>query len=326
VVGTLSASVVIPSYNNASVLAETLLALKEQTVPPDQFEVIIIDDGSTDATEQVVTDLALPHSFRYIRQSNQGAAVARNHGASRAGGDLLVFLDSDVMPDAILLEEHLKSHRRHDRALVVGRTRALAATDFDLFYSVLAEEVFSHDQGNEELQVTFQEALSRNLSLRRESFIEIGDFDVDFPRSGYEDVEFAYRASQLGFDVIYSPTASGVHHHTGTLEEVGRHMYNYQASAVLLMKKHPEIKGRIRHLRDKGPIHWQQDTWRLIVRKVVRRALALPPSFWLMKRTTSAVERWYPSPSLLRFMYWQVLGSYLFLGYREGLRRHGVSS
>jgi glycosyltransferase involved in cell wall biosynthesis len=322
-VGNLSASVVIPSYNNGHLLSMGLPALVQQTVPAGEFEVLVVDDGSTDDTQDRFISLSLPESFRYIRQSNQGAAVARNRGAADARGDILVFLDSDVVPDPTLLEEHLTSHRVHDHVLTVGKTRALPAQHFDLFYQVLGEDVFAFDQGDEEKQVTFQEVLSRNFSLPRESFFEVGGFDQEFPRSGFEDIEFAYRATQLGFDVVYNPRAAGDHHHTGTLSDVSRWMYNYQASAALLMKKHPEIRGQIRHLRDKEPIQWGRDDLDLVVRKLVRKGLALPPAMWLVERAVSVVERWYPSPPLLRFLYWQVLGSHLFCGFRDGLKRYG---
>jgi glycosyltransferase involved in cell wall biosynthesis len=322
-VGSLSASVVIPSYNNGHLLSMGLPALVQQTVPAGEFEVLVVDDGSTDDTQDRFISLSLPESFRYIRQSNQGAAVARNRGAADARGDILVFLDSDVVPDPTLLEEHLTSHRVHDHVLTVGKTRALPAQHFDLFYQVLGEDVFAFDQGDEEKQVTFQEVLSRNFSLPRESFFEVGGFDQEFPRSGFEDIEFAYRATQLGFDVVYNPRAAGDHHHTGTLSDVSRWMYNYQASAALLMKKHPEIRGQIRHLRDKEPIQWGRDDLDLVVRKLVRKGLALPPAMWLVERAVSVVERWYPSPPLLRFLYWQVLGSHLFCGFRDGLKRYG---
>lgn len=321
-VGNLNASVVVPCFNNALLLAKGLPALARQTVPTGDFEVIVVDDGSTDGTAALVASLGLPESFRYVRQENRGAAAARNRGASEARGQILVFLDSDVIPDAALLQEHLESHRCYDRALVVGQTRALPAEGLGEFYKVLGDTVFSFDQGNEEKQVTFQQVLSRNLSLRRESFFEIGGFDRDFPRSGFEDVEFAYRAARLSFSLVYNPRASGAHHHTGTLREVGRHMCNYQTSAALLMKKHPEIRGQILHLRDKEPIRWRHDNLGLIMRKLMRQTLSLRPSVWLMERAISVFERWYPSPSLLRLMYWQVLGSYLFSGFREGLRRH----
>jgi GT2 family glycosyltransferase len=303
----------------------SLSALTRQTLPSDRFEVMVVDDGSSDHTQDVVAGLRLPRSFRYIRQSNQGAAVARNRGGAQAAGDVLVFLDSDLIPDETLLQEHLESQRRYQQALVVGRSRALEVDGSDLFYEVLGNNLFALDEGDEEKLLTFQEVLTRNMSLRRECFLELGGFDEDFPRSGYEDIEFAYRATQLGFNVVYNPKAAGEHHHTGTLDEVSQHLYNYQMSAVLLMTKHPEIKGQVRHLRDKEPIQWGRDDLRLVGRKLARQTISLRSSVWVMQRAISALERWYPSGSLLRLMYWQVLGSYLFSGFRDGLKRYGLS-
>lgn len=320
--GGLSASVVIPCYNNAPVLARCLRALQRQTIPCQTFEVIIVDDGSTDDTQDAVARLGLPDSFKYVRQDNSGAAAARNRGARLARQDVLVFLDSDVIPDAPLLEAHLNCHRLYPRALVVGQTRSVPPERPDPFYDVLGPEVFAFDEGTEEKPLDFQQILSRNLSMPRTAFHEIGGFDEDFPRSGFEDIEFAYRASQLAFSLVYSPKAAGDHVHFGTLTEVGQHMYRYQMSAVLLVKKHPELEGRIGHLRDKEPIHWRQDGPRLVARKVLRQMLARPFSMGVLQRTVNVLQKLYPFPPLLRFLYWQILGGHLLLGYRAGLRQY----
>lgn len=313
-------SVVIPCYNSGTLLARCLAALVGQTVPPGDFEVIVVDDGSTDGTAALVQSLRLPESFRYVRQPNRGAAAARNRGASESTGEILVFLDSDVLADAVLLREHLDSHKRWDRALVVGRTRAVAADGLGLFHALMGEHVFACDYGDQERRIGFHQVLSRNLSLPRTLFHRLGPFDEEF--RAFEDVEFAYRASRLACDLVYSPTASGVHHHTGTLREVGQHMYMYQISAASLFAKHPEIRGEIRHLRDKEPIDWGHDDVRLIVRKLIRQTMSLPPAAWLTERVIAVLERWHPSPSVLRWLYWQILGSYLLAGYREGLARY----
>jgi GT2 family glycosyltransferase len=299
--------------------------LCRQTIPCEEFEVIIVDDGSTDHTQDAVARLGLPDSFKYVRQVNSGAAAARNRGARLAGRDVLVFLDSDVIADAPLLEEHLNCHRRHQRTLVVGQTRSVPPERPDPFYDVLGPEVFAFDAGKEEKPLDFQEILSRNLSMPRTAFHEIGGFDQEFPRSGFEDIEFAYRASQLGLGMVYNPKASGDHVHFGTLTEVGQHMYGYQMSAALLVKKYPELKGKIRHLRDKEPIRWRQDGPGLIVQKAARRVLVFPVSVWLLTKVTHVLQKWYPWPPLLRFFYWQVLGSYLFLGFRAGIKRYNLT-
>lgn len=322
-------SVVIPTYNGASMLPVTLHALEFQSLASDRFEVIIVDDGSSDNTESVFADLALPRSFRYVRQQNKGAAAARNRGASLANGGVLLFLDSDVIADANLAQEHLEYQNAHDRTLVVGCTRAWLGYEGDVFYRVMGEELFAFDLGDQETSIGFQEVVSRNLSLRRDHFFDVGIFDESFPRSGFEDTEFALRAASRGYRMVYNPKAAGDHRHMGNLTRVGEHMYNYQISAALLISRHPELRGRIRHLRDKEPVRLSHDDPVLLGRKAIRRIFSLAPCQWLLHQTIATLEKRYPEPSLLRKLYWQVLGDYLYRGFREGLRQypqHAIST
>lgn len=320
----LKASIIIPVHNNASTLALVLASLREQTLDTGSFEVIVVDDGSTDSVRQVIETCSQPYNLLFLQQENRGAASARNQGAAQSGGEILVFLDSDVLPSSTLLIEYLNSHRAHQRALIVGKTQAPPPKNSSLFLSIMGEALFSWNLGDAKKEASFLEVLSRNMSLRHSSFQELGGFDEDFPpKSGFEDTEFAYRASRLGYSLIYDPDAAGIHLHSATLMQVCRHMYCYQTSAALLMTKHPEIKGQIAHLHDKEPIDWGQDKLQLVGRKLLRQMLAHTRSIWLMEKVVAGLERWYPSPTLLRFMYWKILGSYLFLGFREGLKQYG---
>ena len=316
-------SVVIPAYNSIGVLPTVLNALQQQTLAFSLFEVIIVDDGSTDGTETIVHGLGLPDSFHYVRQQNSGAATARNYGASLARGQYLLFLDSDVVPDPDLLSAHLECHQAHERALVVGRTRVWTGYQDAVFYRLMGKAIFAFDLGEQEVPIGYQEVISRNLSLARDAFQEIGGFDESFPHSGYEDTEFAYRAQQAGYQFVYGPRASGVHRHTGTLTQVGEHMYNYQISAALFISKHPEVKGQIRHLRDKEPIRLGHDSPGLLCRKFMRRIFTLDLCQALLRKAIARLEKQHPESPWLCTLYWQVLGDYLYRGYREGLRRYG---
>ena len=98
-------SVIIPTYNNGGVLARTLGALLTQTFPPDRYEIVIIDDGSTDGTAEMVGRLRGPVAIRYVAQPKSGRAAARNLGARVARGRILLFLDSDFFADPALVAE-----------------------------------------------------------------------------------------------------------------------------------------------------------------------------------------------------------------------------
>src|SRR4051794_3983148 len=100
-------SVVVPTFNRRAGLERLLRALAIQTYPADLFEVVVVDDGSTDGTYAHLRRLVLPFTSRYYRQRNQGPAAARNLGVHHARGRLLVFLDDDVAPVRSLLAEYV---------------------------------------------------------------------------------------------------------------------------------------------------------------------------------------------------------------------------
>jgi glycosyltransferase involved in cell wall biosynthesis len=91
-------SVIVPTYNRASLLKRLLESLREQTYPADKFEVLVVDDGSTDETPQVVEEFArsAPFAVRYFRQPRKGPAAARNLGIQQSRGEIVAFVDSDV--------------------------------------------------------------------------------------------------------------------------------------------------------------------------------------------------------------------------------------
>src|SRR5690349_12686793 len=113
-------SVVVPTFNRRASLHRLLMALSAQTYPTEQFEVIVVDDGSTDGTDQLLASLITPYALQVIRQANGGPAVARNRGVASAHGALIVFLDDDVEPVPELLAEHVAVHDAESDPVVIG--------------------------------------------------------------------------------------------------------------------------------------------------------------------------------------------------------------
>jgi glycosyltransferase involved in cell wall biosynthesis len=106
-----SVSVIIPTYNRAELIHESLDSVFFQTFR--DYEVIVVDDGSTDNTAEVLRPLAEQGKLRYIRQSNQGASAARNRGIAEARGNFIAFLDSDDLFDPAKLELQVKYYQAH---------------------------------------------------------------------------------------------------------------------------------------------------------------------------------------------------------------------
>ncbi len=119
-----SLSVIIPTYNREKVLARALEGYLAQSSSQIIYELLVVDDGSTDGTESMVREFSArsPFPIRYLRQSNKGPAAARNFGIREARSSLVLFTDSDIVPERDLVEQHLEWHRRNPQitASVLG--------------------------------------------------------------------------------------------------------------------------------------------------------------------------------------------------------------
>src|SRR5215471_11548772 len=113
-------SVIIPTYNRAEPLRACLAALGKQTQPPMDFEVIVVVDGSSDGTVEMLTHMTTPFRLRVQAQPNSGAAAARNQGARAAAGSLCLFLDDDIVADPQLVAAHVESQRQRGPVLGLG--------------------------------------------------------------------------------------------------------------------------------------------------------------------------------------------------------------
>lgn len=110
-------SIIIPSYNRASQIVQTLHSLLEQSFK--DFEIIVVDDGSTDNTQEIMNDYCIKHSFiKYEKQSNKGVCTARNNGAKIAKGEYLIFLDSDDLVESSWLKDFYQGILE-DKSLII---------------------------------------------------------------------------------------------------------------------------------------------------------------------------------------------------------------
>ena len=113
-------SVIIPTYNRCASLKRTLDALCVQTYSLQQIEVLVVADGCTDGTVEMLHHYEASFVLHIVKQPSQGAAAARNQGAAQASGRLLLFLDDDVEPTSSLIEAHIRTHQRQPRQVVIG--------------------------------------------------------------------------------------------------------------------------------------------------------------------------------------------------------------
>jgi glycosyltransferase involved in cell wall biosynthesis len=186
-------SVIIPTYNRLERLILVFEALRCQTLSPHEFEVIVVSDGSCDGTDDYLHSLQVPYPFTPIFQPNQGVAVARNQGLAQAKGEVVLFLDDDVIPADHLVAEHLLSHESSNGDLVIIGSM-ITPEDFEMSPWVRWEQDQLAKQYQDMLggvwETTARQFYTGNTSLSRMRLLESGGFDPEITRA--EDVELAY--------------------------------------------------------------------------------------------------------------------------------------
>jgi GT2 family glycosyltransferase len=247
--GSLRLSVVTPTHRRAENLKLMFQSLKDQTLSPDRFEVIVIDDASGDETGDVLRDGArMLGNLRYEQfEQNGGPARARNRGIELAEGDVLVFLDDDVAAAPDLLEEHLRFHEAHpdgSRALL-GRVDwhpSLRVTPFMRWLDSTGLQ-FAFDTWLTEGEVAdpclaFYMA---NISISRAKVQAVGGFDERFPNPAFEDYELGWRLTNLGLKLFYRPQARAFHTRAIDLKTFRRRTSMVAESFVFLKSIHPDF-------------------------------------------------------------------------------------
>ncbi|HEY6102774.1 MAG TPA: glycosyltransferase, partial [bacterium] len=233
----ITVSVVLPCFNAESTLTRALDALFVQNLPEGMFEIVIVDDGSTDGTAGAAHAARGPVPVRVVSQPNRGLAAARNAGVAAAGGEVLLFLDPDVWAERGLVAAHLRHYRNGEKFLAVqGRTSPDQATLSSLFMRTSNMMPDLTIRRREDL-APFHVA-GRNLSVTREGFTAAGGFDEKFATYGWEDIEFAVRFKQRGGRIILEPEARGLHHHPLSVEHAARRQYHAGRGAVYFWSKH----------------------------------------------------------------------------------------
>jgi len=221
-------SIVIPACNAERTIAECLQASLQQTHP--DCEIIVVDDGSTDRTRQIVEQFT---GVAVIHQANRGPAAARNTGAARATGDVLAFTDSDCIPRPDWIERLLEDFQ--EGVVGVGGTYANAEPK-SLLARMLHEEIQArHDRCGEYVDFLG----SFNVAYKREAFEAVGGFDETFSRASAEDNDLAYRLQDAGGRLRFQPGAIVAHHHPTRLWPYLRTQASHGYWRMKLYRKHP---------------------------------------------------------------------------------------
>ena len=225
------ASIIIPTFNGAARIGNCLDSLVKQTAGRN-VEILVVDDGSTDNTPNVVRGYS---SVRLITQANAGPASARNRGAMEARGKILLFTDDDCVPMPDWLDAMLGPFKDPEvvGAKGVYRThqRSLAARfvqiEYEDKYRLMAVLP----------SIDFIDTYS--AAFRRDRFLEMTGYDTSFPVACAEDIELSYRMSAHGWKMKFVPAAIVYHTHPDTLLRYLKKKYKFAYWRMLAVRKNP---------------------------------------------------------------------------------------
>lgn len=238
-------SVIIPTYNRSNVLKMCLENLNDQTFDLDKFEVIVIDDGSTDDTEKVVTNFPNKYRLVYIKQNNSGPGAARNKGIQIAKGKLVLIINDDALLDKENLKVHFETHHKlaGSKLAVIGKFD-YAKEFLNQPFVWLAQNsnlVFSYNVLQEHQIYNYRFFWTCNISIPTEAIRQAGYFDENFAEPMMEDTELGYRLQQIGYGVYYEPKAIATHYHWIDLQGFIKRQEMSGRNVIKFIAKYPPM-------------------------------------------------------------------------------------
>ena len=239
-------SVVIPTYNRLPILKKCLDSLENQLFIDDRhsYEIVIVDDGSTDGTtDWLRTNIDLFPHLRLFEQSHGGPAMGRNLGVANSKGDLIVFIDSDLVVDKFFLSNHLKSLTSAWKKL--GHRRCFT------YGSVINTSNFNNPNSE---PFKFQDLswayfATGNVAIDKKVLERSGLFDPSFQLYGWEDLELGERLRNMGVKLIKCPKAIGYHWHPAlSLDQIPQLIRTEKERAkmgLIFYRKHPTFRVKL---------------------------------------------------------------------------------
>lgn len=225
-------SVVVPAYNSESTLGFCLKALSHQTIPAERYEVIVVDDGSSDQTSKI----ARQFDVRYLFQKNRGPASARNLGADAAAGSLILFTDSDCVPCQDWLEEMVRPFMDSNVVAVKGGYKTRQTEIVARFAQMEFED--RYDMLRKSASIDMIDTYS--AAFRKEVFKRMGGFDGRFPKANNEDTELSYRLAAAGCKMVFNPKAVVFHTHPSTLAKYLRIKFWRGYWRMIVYRRYPK--------------------------------------------------------------------------------------
>jgi len=250
-----SLSVVLSTRGNYDVLRRVLDGYSAQDASADAFEMLVAMDSAD--PDPAAVDAAIgerPYPVRRLSGRIPGLSANRNAGWRAARADLVLFTDNDTIPVPALVSEHLRWHAANpsDHVGVLGHVRwapELRVTPFMRWLDRGIQFDYGRIEGTEAGPGRFYGA---NASLKRSFLARVGDFDEERLPYGFEDVEWAYRATKHGFELLYAREAIVDHLRPMTIEFWRKRARRLGAAERRMVEMHPEMEARMRSMFERA--------------------------------------------------------------------------
>lgn len=236
-------SIIVPVFNGGNTFHNCVSSLLKIDFPNDKLQIILIDDGSTDSTAQWLNAQKLPSNFKIItHDENMGRASARNSGLKFVDGDIIIFLDADMIVKPDFVEQHVMAISKSGVVAVSGLlVSGPGCPKTSLQYYIFKYRKRGAKQFGENNPIPFNYLITGNMSVKCKVVNECGLFDEKYIGYGGEDTDYAIRLWELYPNGLrFSSKATSIHYHDETMDDLLIKMRKYGSTNYLrLLKRHP---------------------------------------------------------------------------------------
>ena len=305
-------SIVIPTFNRAAMLADTIDRIQSQTVSRENYEVIVVDNASTDDTRVILEAKCRKYlNLRSLFQAKPGAAATRNAGLRQAGGEIVLFIDNDIDADPDLIERHLEYHLQTPQSAVIGNVITPWHDSVDPFLRYLRHRGIYNPYTVASGPIDFSYYHTGNVSTPRSLLLRAGGFNEDFFLYGMEDIELGYRLHKLGAHMIHGERARATHQYFPTYEEFIDRCEQAGYSLGKLIELHPQLEKRF----------VEHGKWTKFLKRLHPLYRACSNAFesvsrWLARREAKRGSTG-PISRVLQLHYYWSIRYHFFLGYNQ---------
>ena len=238
---TLRASVAIPTWKRCNLLRNLILALEAQTIPQDEYEIVVCDSHSGDGTSEMMQALMQTyHNIKYVDVAVNSPVIKRNEAIRRASAPLVILLDDDVLVMQNFIEAHLNAHARQSNSVFCGQVRfppEFVATSNYFRYRDSRHLGSTRPEINSQ-DLPYYLIVIMNLSFKRDDLKTVGWFSEEFDHYGCEDPEFGYRIVKAGIRLKFLEDALVYHYEAkGAISQYMKKLYTSTRYSVPILHR-----------------------------------------------------------------------------------------